>query len=259
MSQINIPCIIIEDEERTRNFLHKMLNRYCPELKVIGLAPDVGSAVQTINQKKPALIFLDVEMPDGNGFDVIDQIDDYDFEVIFVTGYNEHAIRAIKVNALDYLLKPIDTDELVLAVRKAIKRINSKALASENLNKLLEQTSNNKTLEEDKIVIHTASGIDFITIKDIVYCKADKNYTTFFLSGNKEVISSTNLGEYEKKLPNQHYSSSHRFFRSHKSYLVNLHYLTSYDSQEYKIILADNLTVPLSQRKRSEFMKILNG
>jgi len=253
-----ISCVVVDDEERSRNYLFKIIGRYCPELFILGTAANMKEGVELINREKPKLIFLDIEMPDGTGFEVLKNITPYDFEVIFVTGYNDHAIRAIKVDALDYLLKPLDTDELKAAVRKAEQKIRNAAMKSADFSNFLQKINNqNETPGTDKLSIPTSKGIDFVFIKNIIYCEAQKNYTTFYLIEGKTLVSSKNIGEYEKKLPFELTTDRSRFFRAHKSYLVNLFYLKSYDNRENYLELTNGKKIPIAQRRRSDFLKIM--
>lgn len=253
-----ISCVVVDDEERSRNYLFKIIGRHCPELFILGTAANMKEGVELINREKPQLIFLDIEMPDGTGFDVLQEITPYNCEVIFVTGYNDHAIRAIKVDALDYLLKPLDTDELKVAVRKAEQKIKEKSMESTNISELLQQINHKNELPEtDKLAIPTSKGIDFVFIKDIIFCEAQKNYTTFYLSNGKKLVSSKNIGEYEKKLPLELTAAGSRFFRTHKSYLVNLFYLKSYDNRESYLELTNGKQIPIAQRRLSDFLKIM--
>lgn len=251
-----ISCVIIDDEERSRNYLFKIINKYCPEVFVLGTAANMTEGVNLINREEPQLIFLDIEMPDGNGFEVLQKINPYKFEVIFVTSYNEHAIKAIKVNALDYLLKPLDTDELRESVKKAEKKINSSSVNSTEFSKLLQQlNSGNDNIETDKLSISTSKGIDFVLIKDILYCEAQKNYTMIYFMNGHKLLSSKNIGEYEKILPLYLTSDGSHFFRTHKSYLVNLLYLKSFDASENCLLLVNGKSIPLAQRRRAQFLR----
>jgi len=253
-----ISCVIVDDEERSRNYLFKVIGRHCPDLFILGTAANMKEGIELINREKPELIFLDIEMPDGTGFEVLKEISPYDFEVIFVTGYNDHAIRAIKIDALDYLLKPLDTDELKAAVRKAEQKIKKSVMKSTDFSELLQQINHqNDTPEIDKLSIPTSKGIDFVFIKNIIYCEAQKNYTTFYLSEGKKLVSSKNIGEYEKKLPNELRADRSRFFRAHKSFLVNLFYLKSYDNRDNYLELTNGKKIPIAQRRRSDFLKIM--
>ena len=253
-----ISCVVVDDEERSRNYLFKVIGRHCPELFILGTAANKKEGVELINREKPELIFLDIEMPDGTGFEVLRELTPYDYEVIFVTGYNDHAIRAIKVDALDYLLKPLDTDELKAAVRKAEQKIKKSAIKSTDLSELIQQINHkNDYIETDKLAIPTSKGIDFVFIKDIIFCEAQKNYTSFYLNNGKRLVSSKNIGEYEKKLPFELTTDRSRFFRAHKSYLINLFYLKSYDSRESYLELTNGKKIPIAQRRRSDFLKIM--
>lgn len=252
-----ISCVIVDDEEHARNYLFKIVNKHCPEVFVAGTGANVKEGIGLINREKPQLIFLDIEMPDGTGFDVLKGIEPYSFEVIFVTSYNDHAIQAIKVNALDYLLKPLDTDELKTAVKKAEGKINNK-VAPPDFSELLQQmTGSSETSEPDKLAISTNKGMDFVSLKDIVYCEADKNYTTFYLQNGSSLVSSKNIGEYERILPQELTTDRNRFFRAHKSYLVNLFYLKSYDNRESYLEMTSGKKIPIAQRRRAEFLKLM--
>jgi len=250
-----IPTIIVDDENRSRKLLERLINNYCKDCSIVGNAASVKEAKKLIDNKKPALVFLDIEMPHGNGFDLLQSFDQINFEVIFVTGFAHYAIHAIKSNALDYLLKPIDVDELKLAVEKAKQKIFAKN-ESNNLKEILvkkrEQEDNNS-----KILIPNREGRQVIAIDSIVRCTAEGIYTWFYINGQEKILSTRNLGEYEKILPDVHQSTKSKFFRVHHKELINLNYIKQYNKKSKTLEMLDESIVPLAQRRVSEFVEIL--
>jgi len=255
-----IRAIIIDDEEKSRKLLRNLVNEYCKEIEVIDMAESVESGIKAIRKYKPDLIFLDIEMPDGSGFDMLDQIEDATFEVIFTTAYNQYAIQAIHFSALDYLLKPINIDELKAAVQKVeekVKEKTEKETINHSLKILLE--NNKAQASNKKIGLPTQNGINFVLIRDIVMCKAEGNYSVIYLDGKKqkEIVSRT-LKEFEDML------KEFNFFRIHRTYLINLNHLREYNrtnqSADYdgdggSVVLNNGLHLPVSRDKRKYLLE----
>ncbi len=242
-----LTTLIIDDEPKGRNLLNELVKRYCPDVEVLGLAQSATEAIALIRQYNPDFIFLDIQMPEINGFQMIELMGHIDFEIVFVTAYNEFAVKAYKYAAFDYLLKPIDPDEL----NKTIERLKMKRQQvglQERLSLLM------KTLEEpkklpSKITVSNSDGISVLNISEIVYMEADGPYTTFFMANNSKLISSHNLKEYEDML------SEHGFFRSHHSFLLNLNHITKYLKSDGYALMSNGKHVEVSKRRKDEFVQ----
>lgn len=240
-----IKSFIIEDEARGRETLINYLRRYCVDVDIIGTAEDVTHAIEQVISLQPELIFLDISLPDGTGFDVLEKISHLDFELIFVTAYGQYALDAIKKsNCVDYLVKPISIVELQKAVEKAKANIDKKADIF-----ILRQLGTNS----NKITIPTMDKYEIIEIDDIVYCKADKSWTIIHLKDGKKHVCSKNLKTFEKVL------IRHNFFRTHRSYLVNLAEITSFGrGRNGKAILSNGDEIEVSELKKQDFLKRWN-
>ncbi len=213
---MNLKTIIVEDEQTSREILKNYIAKYCPTVEVVGEAENIDEALVLIRNNKLDLVFLDVEMPYGSGFDLLEKLGNTDFEVVFVTAYNQYAIDALNSHASYYLLKPISIDELIKAV-DYVTEIRTKE--NQLQNSVLVPKINPV---EEKITIPTQDGFEVLQLEDILYCKADDNYTEIFLSNNKKKLVSKTLKYFEDML------SPNGFARIHKSYLVNVAYIASY-------------------------------
>ena len=242
-------AVIIEDEINNRELLQQLLSIYCKNISLVGLATDVKSGINLIKKQSPDIIFLDVEMPGGSGFDILDAFDKINFKVIFVSGYDQYAIKAIKYAALDYLLKPIDVSELISAVDKAIA-------ASANYNKpidFLKSSLKNKGEEITQIVLSNDKNYQVIKISDILYVEADGNYITFQLANEEKHISSQSLNHYEDLLPNS------QFFRIHKSYIINIKSVVSIENgRGGHVHLTNKSKLPIAFRRKPAFLQFLD-
>lgn len=250
-----IKALIIDDENKSREIIKWMLEKYCPNVEILGLAESAEMAFLMIEELKPNLLFLDIEMPYGTGFDLLKRLPKVDFEVIFVTGFDHYALQAIKYHALDYLLKPVDIDELIDAVKKVEIQIN-KAIDTERLEKLLTNLQD-QNQEQQQIAISHHDGREFIPIDQIVRCLADGACTWFFLVNGRKMLSSKNLGEYEKILPKPNGNFKNRFFRIHYSHIVNLTHIQKFNRREKYVTMKDNNKIPIAQRRGSQFTEIL--
>jgi len=243
-------AIIVEDEKRSVDTLRGLLMRYCPSVQVVAEANGYREGIEKIRLHKPDVIFLDIQMPDGSGFKILEQINDIDFEVIFTTAFDQFAIKAIKYSALDYLLKPIDPIELRAAVEKLAKKKAGSA-SGRNIQALLD---NVKSPDEDphKIVLSTAEKIHVVEIDDILRCESDNYYTHFYFANGTKLLISKTLKENEELL------SHHNFIRPHKSHLINIKHIKSFVKQEGGfIVMSDGSEVPVSRRKKEKIMEIL--
>ncbi len=249
-----IQTVIIDDEEKSRKLLRNLLAEYCKDIEVVEMADSVKSGIEAIRQFKPDLVFLDIVMPNANGFDLLDKINEVNFELIFTTAYNQYAIRAIRVCALDYLLKPIDVEELQVAVERAQQRISAKM--NQNIDERLNAfISNLKSIEKQpqKIGIPTQHGVKFYSINQIYFCKAEGNYTTVYLEGKEKIeLVCKTLKEFDELL------AEFNFIRTHRSYLVNLSHIKEYrradsgeaDGEGGCLVAENNLKIPVSRDKR---------
>ena len=245
-----IKALIIDDENRTRDLIAKMINSFGLDILAIPAGENVQSGIQAIEELKPDIVFLDIQMPDGTGFDVLKSVKNKNFEVIFITAHEEFAIKAIKFSALDYLLKPIDPEELKAAVEKAIKAVDDKKEESQ-----FEALQNNiQPNQKKRLVLKTQESVYVVELHEIIRCEADRNYTSFFLSSGKKILVSKTLKEYETLL------STHNFLRVQQSHLVNLDYVDRYDKGNGgSVVMKDGSEVPLSPAKREVFFKIIEN
>ena len=245
-----IRTIIIDDEKHMRQTLRKMLKAYCQNVELLAEAGGVASGVEAINNYNPDLVLLDIKMDDGTGFDLIEKLKPVDFKVIFITAWEKYAIRAFRFSALDYLLKPIDPDELKEAIGKASRVMN------EDFNAQLDNLKDHlysQDKSDKKIILRNADSVFLVNITDIVYCRSDGNYTHVFRSNGQEILVSSTLKDYEEIL------SDYGFFRLHKSYLINLKYISRFDKAEGgTVIMEGEIGVPVASRKRDLLLEMFN-
>ncbi len=242
---MQLKTIIIDDEPKLREVLKIKLENFCKDINVVATAQDVDSAFKEITAHKPDLIFLDISMPGKTGFDLLNQFPKIDFETIFVTGYNEYALDALKVSAIDYLLKPVKTEGLIKAVEKAKTRIAERQMAERF--ELLKYNLNHISDQDTKIAIPGVTSYDFVLIKDIIRCEGWQKYTKIFFTNGDCITSSYNLGVYRDML------ISYDFFSCHKSHLINKKHIKKY-LKEGIIIMSDDSNVPVARRKKEEFI-----
>lgn len=245
-----IRAIIIEDEKMSRETLRRMLEKYCPSVEIVAEADGYRTGLEQIKKHDPDVIFLDIQMPDGSGFRLLEELDEVNFEVIFTTAFDQFAIKAIKYSALDYLLKPIIPQDLVDAIKKVErKRIETKK--KKNLDVFLENIHSQEESNQ-KIVLSTSEMIHVINVDDIIRCESDNYYTYFFFTDGRKLLVSKTLKENEELL------SNHNFIRPHKSHLVNVKYIKSFIRQEGGyIVMTDGSKIPVSRRKRDKIMETL--
>ncbi|WP_395053588.1 LytR/AlgR family response regulator transcription factor [Flavobacterium sp.] len=245
-------AVVIDDIETIRKKNIAIIKSNCPNISVIGQADNVESGIKIIKQLSPDIVFLDVEMPDGTGFDLLQKMKPIDFKVIFITGFEDFAIRAFRFSAIDYLLKPLDSAELVEAVKKAEESL-SKEVFEMKLNNLF--TNLDRPKNHQKLMLKTADKIYSVNIQDIVNCESDKNYTTFHFVNAPKLIVSSNLKEYETLL------SPFNFFRSHQSHLINMAYFDHFIKTDggNTIVLKNKSIIPLAIRNKGEFLIMLEN
>lgn len=238
--------LIIDDEHKLREVIKIKLAEFCPSILVVGEAADTDEAYEKITTQNPQLLLLDISMPGASGFDLLEKFDKITFEIIFITGYNEYALDALKVSAVDYLLKPVKTEELVTAIQKATKRIDVR----DNLSKyeILKKNLKNVGNQDTTIAVPGADSYDFIKISDIIRCEGWNKYTKIHLMNKKIIISSNNIGVFRDIL------NSYDFHTTHKSHLINVQQIKRYN-KEGIIIMKDDSEVPLARRRREEFLE----
>lgn len=231
-----ITCVIVDDEQQNISILSKLITRYCPEVKLVGEANTSVAALELIRKQQPQLVFLDVEMPDMDAFELLSQLKPLTFEYILVTAFDRYAVKAFTYNALHYLLKPVDIDELRLAVQKAAARI-------------IEANAGRRVDDLARIALPTSNGLVFHAIDDIVCCTARNTSTLFEFVNDKELLVAGSLKAFEEKLP------AGTFCRVHNSYLVNMNHIKQYirgNGGQVKMI--NGKTIDVSSRKRDEFL-----
>ena len=246
-----IKTVIIEDEQKSREMLAGIIQKNCPQLQIVGLAKNVNDGVDIINKENPELVFLDISMPDGSGFDLLEKVQGHKFDLIFATASDQHAIRAIKYSACDYLLKPIDIEELKIAVDKVLQK--KKAVPNmENLNFLIQQLKKSDDSFQ-KITLPTGNAYEIVNIKDIIRCEADGSYTTFFLTDKRKLMISAGLKHYEELLPESD------FIRVHHHHLINMNHVVRFLKEDGGYaVMSDGTKIEISRRKKDAFMDKLN-
>jgi two-component system LytT family response regulator len=247
-------AIIIDDENRTRDLIAKMVNSFGLDIEAIAAGESVQSGIEMIEKHQPDLVFLDIQMPDGTGFDLLKAIPDKKFDVIFITAHEEFAIKAIKFSALDYILKPVDPTELRSAVERALKSMESRNEEMVGSSQFDALQLNIQPQQKRRLVLKTQESVHVIDLDQIIRCEADRNYTSFHLAGNKKILVSKTLKDYETLL------SSYNFLRVQQSHLINLDFVDRYDKiSGGLVIMKDGSSVPLSPAKREIFFKILEN
>jgi len=242
-------AIIVDDELAVRNAIKTLISENFPDINIIASAGTIEEGIEAITREKPDLLFLDIELPDGKGFELLKKISPISFKVIFVTGHQEYALDAIKVSALDYVLKPIDTDELCRAVEKAREVINheEQQLKFQVLN---ENLQSKKVLK--RIILHTADHLQLVSVSDIIRAEADSNYTRFWLSGGKRIMVSRTIKEFDALL------SDSGMLRVHQSHLVNINYIDRFVKKDGGYLqLKDGTTVPVSPNLKKQVLKVI--
>ena len=246
---MTIRCILIDDEPRGISTLHKMLELLCPDVEVLATCLDPNEAIEQIHLHKPDLIFLDIAMPGKNAFEMLEEIGDLFFEIIFVTAYNEFTEQALHLSAVDYLLKPVREDLLVEAVKRAGQKIQFKT-GSKPVNTLMHNIQLPATSQKMKLCIPSTKGFEVIEIQQIIYIEADSNYSNFYLTNKHMICASKPVHEYATLLEDCN------FIRIHKSFVINLDHVTNYLRGEGgSVILTGGKEVEVSRRKKDVLMQ----
>lgn len=237
-------AIIIDDEKDSRTILANYLNKYCPDIFVCGVGDSVSSGLLEIKKHNPDIVFLDIEMPYGNGFDLLDKIEDIQFETVFVTAFDNYAIQALNQSAAYYLLKPIDIDELIKAVEK-IRKERTEANYTQHARVLME----NKRGPNQKVMLPTLEGFEIVNINTIIYCEAADNFTKFHFEHDQPLLICRTLKYFEDVL------KDHRFIRIHRSYLINPDFVVRYSKGKGgSVTMKNKQELEISPNKKQEFL-----
>lgn len=245
-----IKAIIVDDEISAIESLKWEIERFCKDIEISDSFTDPKDAISAINYLKPDCVFLDIEMPEMDGFQLLKSLEYRDFELIITTAYDNYAIKAFKESAIDYLLKPIDTDDLLKSVEKIKKNKEKNSLGSE-LKKALENIIPKNTI--NKVSLPLSGKTVYVNSEDIIYCKSDGNYSEVFLKGSQSEVLSKKLKEVEQLIHNSN------FFRVHNSYLVNINYIKEFvKSDGQYLVLEQGVSIPVSRSKRAALLELLN-
>lgn len=242
-------AVIIDDQKDFIDINSELLKTNFPDIEIVGEASGVDDGVELLHNTQPDLVLLDIEIKGGTGFNILQKVRPYNFMVIFITAFNEFAIKAIKFSAIDYILKPVNETEFCAAVESALSTYqrNKVALQVENLLNHVEDKGKNR-----KIVLRTMESIFLVDFDEILYCESDNSYTTFYLEGGKSVLVSKGIKEYEQML------SPYRFFRPHQRFIVNLNKVERIDKADGgSIILKNNKSIPISHRRKQALLDFL--
>jgi two-component system LytT family response regulator len=244
-----IKTIIIEDEKQSLEVLQLMLENYQNVIEVVDSCDTPAKGIESIQRNAPQLVFLDIEMPRMNGFEMLKKLETINFDIVFITAYDKYALNAIKISALDYLLKPIDKEELSNAIQKCVNNIDQKH-TRQKMDILFKNLTQHNALDRT-ITLTSVDGIRFIKMKDIVRLEANGRYTKFYLLNKEVILASRTLGDFEEAL------SSNEFFRIHEAHIINLLYIDRFHKGNNYVLLSDKTELPLARRRKEDFLKII--
>jgi len=246
---MKIDAIIVDDEADSRSVLQKLLTNFCPSINVVAEAADIQKGFELINSLKPSVVFLDIQMPGGNGFMLLKKFEKIFFDTVFVTSYDKYALEAIKLSALHYLLKPIEVKDLL----EAVDRIEKNAYKKQVINSQIANAIGNSEGIQKKITIHMQDKVLFLSLHEITHLESERNYTVIFTTNGKKYTSSKNLGEYEEMFKEQEV-----FYRINKSCIVNLNHISNYTKDEPCILTINGKNKQeVSRRKKQELLELL--
>jgi len=247
-----IRTVVIEDEGHSRRMLLEMLHEHCNQINVVAEADSVKTGLAAIAEQKPQLVFLDIELKSETSFEILEQLPQIDFELIFTTAFDHYALKAIKFCSIDYLLKPIDLNELKITVAKAEEQLNREYL-NLNLEALVNNLKSNSK-NNHRIALSTLEGLLFVSVSDIIYCESSGPYTQLIFKHADKIVTFKHLNEYEDLL------SGYDFFRINKSYLVNLREIKKYIREEGgQLIMSNGATLSVSKQRKEDFLHIYSG
>lgn len=246
---MSLTAFIVDDEMKSRNTLRHLVERYSPQLRIVGEAGTIMDAVSLLNSVETDIVFLDIHLPRQDGFKLFDYFPQPPFEVIFTTAYSQYTINALRMSAVDYLLKPIDKDDLIRAIEKATERRDER-IKIQNYHML----KSNLKSDFQKIALPNSNGFEYVNINDIIRCSANRNYTYFHLANDRQILVSKNLKTYEDIL------CQFNFMRANRSHIINLQYVKAYSrSNGGELIMSDDSTVPLSPALKESVLERLNN
>ena len=244
--------VIIDDEQNARELISNTVLHNCKNVEIVGTAESVKEGLELINTVNPDVVLLDVQMPDGTGFDLLSKLKDIKFKVIFITAHQEFALQAFKFSALNYILKPVDTEELVSSINKV-----EEVLEQNNMDmkmKILYDNLQNKSKDSKKLILKSTDQIHAVNVKDIVRCESEGNYTTFILSDGRKLLATKILKEFDEMLQN------YNFFRVHQSHLINIDFFETFIKADGgTVVMKDKSKIPLASRKKEAFLKLLSS
>lgn len=246
-----IKAILIDDIEHARVTLRKDLETYAKDVEIIGEANGVVEGAKLLKKLQPDILFLDIQMQDGSGFDLLDILPEIHFNIIFITASDAHAIKAFRYAAIDYLLKPVDPDELKTAIEKFKHQQKTNTKGSNEKYQLLKDNLQNQQKVHTKLALNTQEKIHIVNISDIIRCESSGNYTEFFMKENKKLIVTKTMKDYEDLLSQQ------GFYRVHQSHLINTSYIKEFIKSDEELLMIDHTRIPVSTRRRAEVMKML--
>jgi two-component system LytT family response regulator len=240
-----IRSVLVDDEAKGRLYLRQLCDKYLPQIKIVGEAANASEALELFDLEKPDLVFLDIEMPGMTGIEMLRQMQEVPFEVIFVTAFNRYAVEAFRLGAVDYLLKPASPSDMQQAVERAEKSLNLKLQDRPHIRAM----SQNYGQAFTKVTIPTLNGFEFIAFKEILFLQSENNYTTLFLKSGKKIVASKGLGDFEEIL------EPYGFFRVHKSYLINMSEIRKYIKGDGgTVVMEDGTEIDVSRRRKDEFL-----
>ncbi len=244
--------VLIDDEKNIQISLKHIIEDFSSDIQIVGYANNVKTGVEAINKLQPDIVFLDIEMPDGTGFDILKQLQNINFSLIFCTGHDGFAIKAFKFNAIDYVLKPFDIEAVISALEKAKENLNLKQ-KDIAIRQLLDY-NNRDARQNEKIILKTANDVFIVQIADIYNCESEKGYTTFKFEGDKKITVSKNLKEYEEIL------KTYNFVKTHQSHLVNMNYVERFHKKDGAyLVLKNGRQIPISIRKKESILQALEN
>ena len=242
-------AVIIDDEKDCRQVVETLLNEHFSEIRICGQAASVAKGRELIMNENPDVLLLDIELGDGNAFDLLAGLNKLNFQVIFITAYEQYAIQAIRHSAIDYILKPVDPQAFIQAIDKVKRMSDNMGLLSKQIKVLLENRS-----DFNRIALPTLEGFRFVNIDDIIHCKAESNYTWFHLKNNEKILVTKTLKEYDETLSEKY------FVRVHQSHLINIKYVEKYIKGEGgTVVMADGTEVIVSRRRKDQFLRKMKG